>query len=157
MTQIRIGLLLFPRMTQLDLTGPFEVFANVPGAQVLLLWKTLQPVEAETGLRMLPHATLHDCPPLDVICVPGGPGVGALMEDAEVLAWLRAQAEICTVRQFGVHRIVGARRGWIVARPARDLALGVTRSAGGVRGDSDRGARGARRQSVHRRRRHRGD
>ncbi len=58
MPPIRIGLLLFPRMTQLDLTGPFEVFAKLPNAEVLLLWKTLQPVEAETGLRMLPHATL---------------------------------------------------------------------------------------------------
>jgi cyclohexyl-isocyanide hydratase len=93
MPTTRIGLLLFPRMTQLDLTGPFEVFAKLPNAEVLLLWKTLQPVEAETGLRMLPHATLHDCPPLDVVCVPGGPGVNALMEDDEVLAWLRAQAE----------------------------------------------------------------
>jgi cyclohexyl-isocyanide hydratase len=93
MTQIRIGLLLFPRMTQLDLTGPFEVFAKLPNAEVLLLWKTLQPVEAETGLRMLPHTTLRDCPPLDVVCVPGGPGVNELMEDEDVLAWLRAQAE----------------------------------------------------------------
>ncbi len=92
MPAIRIGLLLFPRMTQLDLTGPFEVFAKLPDAEVLLLWKTLQPVEAETGLRMLPHATLRDCPPLDVVCVPGGPGVNALMEDADVLAWLRARA-----------------------------------------------------------------
>jgi cyclohexyl-isocyanide hydratase len=93
MANIRIGLLLFPRMTQLDLTGPFEVFAKLPDAEVLLLWKTLQPVEAETGLRLLPHATLRDCPPLDVVCVPGGPGVNALMEDDEVLEWLRAQAE----------------------------------------------------------------
>jgi len=73
MPPIRIGLLLFPRMTQLDLTGPFEIFAKLPNAEVLLLWKTLQPVEAETGLRMLPHATLRDCPSLDVVCVPGDP------------------------------------------------------------------------------------
>lgn len=92
MPTTRIGMLLFPRMTQLDLTGPFEVFAKLPDAEVLLLWKTLQPVEAETGLRMLPHATLRDCPPLDVVCVPGGPGVNALMEDGEILAWLRMQA-----------------------------------------------------------------
>ena len=75
MPDFRIGLLLFPRMTQLDLTGPFEVFAKLPGAEVLLLWKTLQPVEAETGLAILPHVTLRDCPPLDLVCVPGGPGV----------------------------------------------------------------------------------
>ena len=93
MPSFRIGLLLFPRMTQLDLTGPFEVFAKLPGAEVLLLWKTLEPVEAETGLRILPHATLGDCPPLDLVCVPGGPGVSALMEDADVLDWLRGQAQ----------------------------------------------------------------
>jgi cyclohexyl-isocyanide hydratase len=89
---MRIGCLLFPRMTQLDLTGPYEVFTRVPGAEVLLLWKTLEPIEADSGLRMLPYATLRDCPPLDIICVPGGPGVNALMEDEEVLAWLRERA-----------------------------------------------------------------
>ena len=87
-----IGLLLFPRMTQLDLTGPYEVFTKLPDARVLLLWKTLEPVEADTGLRMLPYATLHDHPPLDIVCVPGGPGVNVLMEDADVLDWLRRQA-----------------------------------------------------------------
>ena len=92
MAKLRIGMLLFPRMTQLDLTGPFEVFSRLPDAEVLLLWKTLEPVEADTGLRLLPYATLRDCPPLDVICVPGGPGVNALMEDAEVLGWLRERA-----------------------------------------------------------------
>lgn len=92
MPKLRIGMLLFPRMTQLDLTGPFEVFSRLPDAEVLLLSKTLEPVEADTGLRLLPYATLRDCPPLDVICVPGGPGVNALMEDAEVLGWLRQRA-----------------------------------------------------------------
>jgi cyclohexyl-isocyanide hydratase len=86
-------MLLFPRMTQLDLTGPFEVFTRLPDAQVLLLSKTLEPIEADSGMRLLPYATLRDCPQLDVICVPGGPGVNALMEDAEVLDWLRGQAE----------------------------------------------------------------
>jgi cyclohexyl-isocyanide hydratase len=89
MPTLRIGLLLFDRMTQLDMTGPFEVFTRVPDAQVLLVAKTLEPIEADTGLRMLPYTTLRDCAPLDVVCVPGGPGVNALMEDEEVLAWLR--------------------------------------------------------------------
>lgn len=89
---LRIDLLLFPRLTQLDMTGPFEVFARVPGAEVRLVWKTTDPVRSDTGLAMLPDATFADCPPLDVLCVPGGPGVAALMEDAEVLAFLRAQA-----------------------------------------------------------------
>ena len=92
MKTIRIGLLLFPRLTQLDLTGPFEVFAKLPDATVHLLWKTHEPITAETGMRILPDTTLAECPPLDVLCVPGGPGVSAMMEDAEMLAFLREQA-----------------------------------------------------------------
>ena len=65
---LRVGLLLFPRLTQLDLSGPFEVFARAPGAQVHLLWKTLDPVRSDTGLGLLPDTTLAECPPLDVIC-----------------------------------------------------------------------------------------
>ncbi|HWT08619.1 MAG TPA: DJ-1/PfpI family protein [Roseomonas sp.] len=89
---LRFGLLLFPRLTQLDMTGPFEVFSRVPGGSVHLIWKTREPVRADTGLTMMPDTTFDDCPPLDVICVPGGPGVAALMEDAAVLAFLRRQA-----------------------------------------------------------------
>ena len=89
---MHIGLLLFPRLTQLDLTGPYEVFANLPGATVHLLWKTKDPVQAITGMRILPDTTLGDCPQLDVICVPGGAGVAEVMEDPEVLDFLRRQA-----------------------------------------------------------------
>jgi cyclohexyl-isocyanide hydratase len=92
MTPTRIGLLLFPRLTQLDLTGPFEVFSKWPDATVHLVWKSQEPVAAETGMRILPDTTLADCKQLDVLCVPGGPGVSAMMEDAEVLAFLREQA-----------------------------------------------------------------
>jgi len=87
-----IGLLLFPRLTQLDLTGPFEVFKRIPGATVHLIWKDLEPIHADSGLGLLPTTTMADCPPLDVICVPGGPGVAELMEDAAVLDFLRKAA-----------------------------------------------------------------
>ncbi len=92
MPNIHVGLLLFPRLTQLDLTGPFEVFAKWPDASVHLLWKAREPVAAETGMRILADTTLADCPKLDVLCVPGGPGTSAMMEDAEVLAFVREQA-----------------------------------------------------------------
>ena len=92
MTDVRIGLLLFPDLTQLDLTGPYEVFRRAPGATTLLLAKTLDPVRADSGLRLLPDTILAGCPQLDVLCVPGGPGVNAAMEDAVVLDFLRAQA-----------------------------------------------------------------
>lgn len=91
----RIGFLLFPRLTQLDLTGPYEILARLPRAEVHLLWKTLDPVRSEHGLAIVPTTTLADCPPLDLVCVPGGPGVNALLDDRDVIAFLqRAAAEV---------------------------------------------------------------
>ena len=89
---LTIGILLFPNVQQLDLTAPYEVFASLPGTRVLLVWKDLGAVTASTGLTLLPSATFAGCPPLDVLCVPGGAGVNPLLEDAEVLAFVRAQA-----------------------------------------------------------------
>lgn len=93
MDKLQIGLLIFPRMTQLDMTGPFEVFARIPNATVHLIWKTKEPVVCDTGLTLQPTATLDDCPKLDVICIPGGPGQIDLMEDAEVIDFVRRQGE----------------------------------------------------------------
>ena len=91
-TRFRSGLLVFPNLTQLDLTGPYEVLARLPGAETLLLWKSMDPVRSEHGLTILPMATLASFPPLDLILVPGGPGINPLLEDAEVLAFLRRVA-----------------------------------------------------------------
>src|SRR5262245_9452998 len=90
---IEIGLLIFPRMTQLDMTGPYEVFARIPDAKVHLLWKSREPVVSDRGLAILPTTTLADCPRLDVICVPGGPGQIDLMEDREIIDFVRRQGE----------------------------------------------------------------
>ena len=87
-----IGMLLYPGLTQLDLTGPFEVFHRLRDTTVHLVWKDTQPVRADSGLRILPTTTIADCPPLDLVCVPGGFGQIALMTDEVVLAFLRQQA-----------------------------------------------------------------
>lgn len=87
----QIGLVLFPRLTQLDLTGPFEVLARLPNADVHLIWKDLEPVISDVGLKILPTMTFADCPKLDVICIPGGPGMNELLEDDDVLAFVRWQ------------------------------------------------------------------
>lgn len=89
---LQIGFLLFPQVQQLDLTGPYEVLASLPDVQVHLIWKDLVPVTASTGLVLKPTTTFEDCPALDVICVPGGAGVGRLMEDEQTLAFIKAQA-----------------------------------------------------------------
>lgn len=89
---LHIGMLLFPRLTQLDLTGPYELFHRIPDAKVHMLWKTLEPVRTEAGFGLLPDTTLRDCPQLDVVFVPGGLGQVDLMGDEEVLGFLRKQA-----------------------------------------------------------------
>jgi len=88
-----IGMLIFPDMTQLDFTGPYEVFTQMPGCEVKVVAATLQPVAARGGLKFIPDTTIADAPPLDLVFVPGGPGVGALMEDREVLEFLRRQSQ----------------------------------------------------------------
>lgn len=89
----RIGFLLFPDLTQLDLTGPHEVLSRLPGAETHLVWRTLEPCRSEQGLTILPTTTLEDCPALDLLCIPGGAGVNPLLNDAETLDWVRRQAE----------------------------------------------------------------
>ena len=88
-----IGLLLFPDITQLDMTGPYEVFTKFPEANVYLIWKNLEPVTAGGGMQILPTMTFADCPPLDLICVPGGAGMNPLLNDPETLDFIRRQAK----------------------------------------------------------------
>jgi cyclohexyl-isocyanide hydratase len=91
-TPLHIGLLVFPKVTQLDLTGPLQVFSNLPGATVHLIWKRIEPLPSDSVLTLLPTTTFADCPQLDVICVPGGRGTGDLVNDSETLEFLRSQA-----------------------------------------------------------------
>jgi cyclohexyl-isocyanide hydratase len=106
-TRLRSGMLVFPNLTQLDLTGPYEVLARLPGAQTRLLWKSLDPVRSEHGLTILPDTTFADCPPLDLVLVPGGAGINPLLEDREVLAFLRRAAA-------GARYVVGVCTGSLV-------------------------------------------
>jgi cyclohexyl-isocyanide hydratase len=93
MTDLSVGLLVFPKITQLDMTGPYEVFRSLPGATVRLVAKSLDPVTAEGGMRFLPDVTFDTCGQLDIVCVPGGAGVNPLLEDEAVLEFLRRQAK----------------------------------------------------------------
>jgi cyclohexyl-isocyanide hydratase len=86
-------MVLFPNLTQLDLTGPYEVFARMPNAAVLLIAETLAPVRSERGLTILPDTSFDDAPQCDLLFVPGGIGVNSMMEHAPMLEFLRAQAE----------------------------------------------------------------
>jgi cyclohexyl-isocyanide hydratase len=89
---IHIGFIVFPGIQHLDLAGPYDVFASLDDVQLHLIWKHSSQVIASNGLPLIADTTFADCPKLDVICMPGGAGIGALMEDDETLAFLRKQA-----------------------------------------------------------------
>ena len=88
----RIGFLLFDNITQLDFTGPLQVLSRLPGAQVHLVAASLDPVKTDCGPFILPDTVFAECPQLDLLCVPGGFGVDAAMQDAGLLEFLREQA-----------------------------------------------------------------
>lgn len=89
---LHIGLLVFPGVQQLDLTGPHDVFASLPDVTVHLVWKSRDAVASSSGLALAPTCTFDDCPPLDVICVPGGIGINDLLLDAETIAFVQQRA-----------------------------------------------------------------
>jgi cyclohexyl-isocyanide hydratase len=115
---MRIAMLLFEKLTQLDLTGPHEVLARIPGAEVLLVAKTMQPVLSETKLVLTPTATFADVPTTDLLFVPGGFGQIAATNDEETMAWV-AQ--------------VGAKARWVTSACTGSLLLGAAGLLNGYR------------------------
>jgi cyclohexyl-isocyanide hydratase len=91
-THLQIGSLLFEGLDQIDLTGPFEILSRMPNSTYRLYGKTTDTVRDIRGLRLAADALLADAPQLDVLHVPGGYGQEMLMEDEEVLSWVRRQA-----------------------------------------------------------------
>jgi cyclohexyl-isocyanide hydratase len=89
---LQIGSLLFEGIDQIDITGPFEVLSRLPNSTYRIYATTLSPVRDVQGFRLMPDALLSDAPQLDVLHVPGGAGQEALMDNEEILGWLRQQA-----------------------------------------------------------------
>jgi cyclohexyl-isocyanide hydratase len=89
---LQIGSLVFEGLDQIDLTGPFEVLARIPNSTYKIYGKTLEGVRDLRGLKLAADALLKDAPKLDVLHVPGGYGQEALMEDEEVMSWVKKQA-----------------------------------------------------------------
>lgn len=103
MSEFNVGFVIFPGITQLDFTGPFEVLCRLatppslttpskyPQAKTHVIAKTLQPVVSDRGLGIMPSCSFETCPPLDLICVPGGAGVVEALCDAETVDFIRRQ------------------------------------------------------------------
>jgi cyclohexyl-isocyanide hydratase len=88
-----IGMLLYPNLTQLDLTGPAQVLSRAPGVKMHYVWKTIEPIPSDAGISLMPTDTFESCPQLDLICVPGGAGQTQLMTDQPTLDFLKRQGE----------------------------------------------------------------
>lgn len=104
MSDIAIGLVLYPRLTALDIVGPYEVLSRLrqvaPGKGYRTVWiaETLEPVRADNGCTLVPEATFVSAPPLDIVVVPGGPGQTTQMGNAAMTAFLtRAAGEASIV------------------------------------------------------------
>ena len=84
---MRIAFLLFPNVTQLDLTGPAQILSRLGDVKLDLVWKSLDPVPTDAGFSIVPTATFADVPAADILCVPGGIGVSSVIEDDAAMAW----------------------------------------------------------------------
>ncbi|KQV64547.1 DJ-1/PfpI family protein [Rhizobium sp. Root1220] len=105
MSDFDIGFVIFPGITQLDFTGPFEVLSRLgtppsisaqsrfSQAKTHVVAKTMLPISSDRGLGILPICTFQTCPPLDLICVPGGAGVVDALADVETIDFIRRQGE----------------------------------------------------------------
>ncbi len=89
---LNVGALIFPEMDQADFTGPFEALSRIPNSTFYTIWKDLAPVPDMRDMRIVPDTTIADAPQLDILLVPGGYGQEALMQDEEVLSFIRRQA-----------------------------------------------------------------
>ncbi|PVW05149.1 AraC family transcriptional regulator [Microbacterium sp. Gd 4-13] len=115
---LRFVSVLFPRVTQLDLTGPVEVFSHLPDAVSDLAWHRIEPVPTSAGFSILPTVTFDDAPQADVLMVPGGQGAFDLLDDAVALDFVRRQAagaryvtSVCTgAFVLGAAGLLGGRR-----------------------------------------------
>ena len=90
---LHIAFLLFPGVTQLDLTAPAQVLSRLGNVKLDLVAKTRDPVATDAQFPLLPTATFAEVPRTDILCVPGGFGTIPAMEDAETMAWVRQVAE----------------------------------------------------------------
>ncbi len=103
MSELNIGFVIFPGITQLDFTGPFEVLSRLgtppsisapsrfPQSKTHVVAKSMSAVLSDRGLGIMPTCTFDSCPPLDLICVPGGAGVVEALADVQTLDFIRRQ------------------------------------------------------------------
>ena len=89
---LHVGFMLFPQVLSLDFIGPYSVLRSGPNVQTDLIWKNTEPIMSSDRLLLSPTLAIANCPQLDVLCVPGGEGILEMMEDQDILNFIRAQS-----------------------------------------------------------------
>jgi transcriptional regulator GlxA family with amidase domain len=90
---MQIAILLFDDITALDAVGPYEVLSRIPGATVSWVSSTPGLKKAKGGLRLLADCSLAEIPSPQIVLVPGGSGVDAVVRDTKVIQWVRSVHE----------------------------------------------------------------
>ena len=93
---MNIGMLVFPDITAIDYVAPADLLVRIPGATLNLVWKHTEPLKTELGWEFRATASYESCGQLDMIVVPGGPGIAALLQDEQTLSFLAQQARGAT-------------------------------------------------------------
>jgi cyclohexyl-isocyanide hydratase len=121
MEPTRVVFLVYPNVTQLDLTGPAQVLSRLSNARVDLVWKSRDPVQTDSGFALLPTAMFEEIKQADVLCVPGGFGCVDVMQDEAVLGWVRS---------------IGEKAQWVTSVCTGSLILGAAGLLRGYRATS---------------------
>ena len=118
LSPIHVAFLLYPQVTQLDLTGPAQVLSRLGNTRIDLVARTRDPVPTDAGFPLLPTATFDEVREATILCVPGGFGTVAAMQDDATLGWLRE---------------IGARAEWVTSVCTGSLLLAAAGLLDGYR------------------------
>lgn len=125
-----VGILIYPDAEVLDFCGPYEVFATTrldeeyrreseSPIHQLLVAESKEQVRTSGGLRMMPDADFAACPKLDMLLIPGGYGVRALMHQPEYLDWLKRMApQVERLASVGAGSLLLAEAGLLIGKTA---------------------------------------
>lgn len=86
-----VAIPIFPDATVLDFVGPYQVLADLPNTRPVLVAASMEPVLTDEGMKVMPDHAFADCPRVDVLLVPGGPGQVQAMEDERLMTFLRTR------------------------------------------------------------------
>ncbi|MCA9781559.1 MAG: DJ-1/PfpI family protein [Candidatus Eremiobacteraeota bacterium] len=85
---MQVAFVLFPNLTQLDLTGPLQILHRLPGATIHLAAASREPVPSDCGLSLVPTCTFEEVSKVDLLCIPGGFGVSGAIREPRLMEFV---------------------------------------------------------------------